>query len=180
MSQQRNYEEVNAQSTNKRWEPQKPENAANQKYPTTLEGYFKKVTEMKGQNGMFNVYEIAMVDANNKPTVCIDVSGGKVMDDKLSEVLIGSFIQIKFDGKKQPAKGGNAYNDWKVFQDKNAIPYQQVFGEAVAQPAQNAAPATNDFPNAAANTNAPAATQNGNNNSNAGSAVSFEESDLPF
>lgn len=162
---QRSYEEVNAQSNNPRWEPQK--NMNTQGYPMMLEGYFKKERTAPGRNGAFKVIELATINPDGTVGNIYDISGGAVLEDKMGQVKIGTWVGIRYDGKVMSKSGGNSYNDWKVFQDHNAIPYQQVFGEApvqrtvqsasthnnVAQQNNNGNQQNNGFPNQANNFN---------------------------
>lgn len=135
----RNYAEVAAGgSNNPRWEPTKNEQTPN--YPMQLEGYFKKMSELPGANGPFNVAEVQMVNPDGTLGQCVDVSGGKVLDEKLRVIPLGSFVMIQFKGKVQGKN--NKYNDWATFVDENAVPLHQVMGlPAPAQPFQQSAPA---------------------------------------
>lgn len=123
----RNYAEVGQSgSDNQRWEPQK--NIGNTQYPTQIEGYFKKFTELPGKNPgtTFHVAEIQMVNPDGSLAACIDVSGGKVLEEKLRVIHLGSFIMIQFKGKVQGKL--NAYNDWATFVDEGAVPLHQLMG----------------------------------------------------
>lgn len=132
---ERSYTQVGSSSSNNpRWEPTK--NAHNPQYPTTLEGYFVKLREITGANGTFKVAEIQTVDVNGTLSTLVDVSGGKVLDDKLSTIPLGAFIMIKFGGKQPSKTPGRTYNVWETYIDENAIPYHQLGGVAqVAAPA---------------------------------------------
>jgi len=132
----RNYAEVGQSgSDNQRWEPQK--NIGNTQYPTQIEGYFKKFTELHGKNPgtTFYVAEIQMVNQDGSLGQCIDVSGGKVLEEKLRAISLGNFIMIQFKGKVQGKL--NTYNDWATFIDEGAIPLHQLMGvSAQSQPFQ--------------------------------------------
>ena len=122
----RNYAEVAAGgSDNPRWEPNK--NDANPSYPKELEGYFKKFTELPGRNGSFYVAEIQMMNPDGTLGQCVDISGGKVLEDKLKTIALNSWIMIQYLGKVA-SKGGNTYNDWKTFVDDGAVPLHQLMG----------------------------------------------------
>ena len=121
----RNYAEVSAGgSDNPRWEPNK--NDANPSYPKQLEGYFKRTIELPGKNSAFTVAEIQMMNADGTLGQCVDVSGGKVLEDKLREIPLGSWIMIQYLGKVQGKQ--NTYNDWKTFVDDGAVPLHQLMG----------------------------------------------------
>lgn len=129
---QRNYNEVAAGgSDNNRWEPTKNENNPN--YPKQIEGYFKSFKELPGKNGSFMVAEIQLMNQDGSLGACVDVSGGKVLENKLSEIPLGSWIMIQYLGKVSGKQ--NTYNDWKTFVDESAIPLHQLLG--VAAPVQN-------------------------------------------
>lgn len=122
----RNYQEVEAGgSNNQRWEPQKNENNPN--YPKEIEGYFKSLKELPGQNGAFHVAEIQLMEQDGRTLgICVDVSGGKVLADKLNKISLNSWVMIRFNGK---VKGKlNTYNDWSTFVDENAVPLNQLIG----------------------------------------------------
>lgn len=133
----RRYAEVAAGgSDNQRWEPTKNMNTPN--YPMQIEGYFKSFKELPGTNGPFMVAEIQMVNADGSFAQCVDVSGGKVLEEKLSSIPLGSFIMIQFKGKVQGKK--NAYNDWATFIDEGAIPLHQIMGTPAPVQQQQSAP----------------------------------------
>lgn len=141
----RNYTEVAAGgSDNQRWEPNKNENNPN--YPKQIEGYFKKTTELPGKNGSFMVAEIQLMNADGTFGACIDVSGGRVLEEKLRAIPLNSFIMIQFKGKVQGKQ--NTYNDWATFVDEGAIPLNQLMGVAPAPQQQvfNQAPVQNNMP----------------------------------
>lgn len=125
---QRNYAEVGqGGSNNPRWEPTK--NEQNPQYPRSIEGYFKSFREMPGTNGSFMVAEIQLMNPDGTLGTCADVSGGKVLENKLNEIQLGSWVMIEFKGKVK-GKGPNTYNDWKTFVDENAVPLHQLLGTA--------------------------------------------------
>lgn len=129
-NQQPNWTPVGAQSNNERWSPQKEVNYNPQNPGNIIMGYLKDITERPGNNGPFNVVEIATVNPGTRTLGSVfDVSGGKVLDDMLNKIDLGSFICIKYTGKAR-SKGGNTYNTWEVYRDDNAIPFQQLGGQA--------------------------------------------------
>jgi hypothetical protein len=150
-NQTRSYTEVAAGgSDNQRWEPNK--NDANPSYPKQIEGYYKTTKELPGKNGSFMVSEIQMVNPDGSLGICVDVSGGKVLEEKLRNISLGSFVMIQYKGKVQGKL--NSYNDWATFVDENAVPLHQLMGvpAPVQAPAFNQAPAaqqqsTNPFGN---------------------------------
>jgi len=132
---QRKYEEVQSNtSDNDRWEPFKFETDAN--YPKMCEGYYMG-TRMQpgGTDGPFAVMTIAIFK-DGAIVKDIDVAGGAVLGDKLDLVAVGTFVCIKYLGKKASKTQGRTYKDWQVFQDKNAIPYSQVTGAAPIKAAE--------------------------------------------
>lgn len=143
---QRNYNEVAAGgSDNQRWEPTKNENNPN--YPKQIEGYFKSFKELPGANGSFMVAEVQLMNGDGTLGACVDVSGGKVLENKLREIALGTWIMIQFLGK---VKGKlNMYNDWKTFTDDNAVPLHQLMGTPApvqqfsAPPVQQSVPVQN-------------------------------------
>lgn len=134
-------------SNNERWAPQKELNYNPQAPGNVIMGYLKDITERPGNNGTFNVAEIATVSTDGKLGAAFDVAGGKVLDDMLDKIALGSFICIKFCGKAR-SKTGNTYNTWEVYKDDNAIPFNQLGGH-VKQQANQQAPVQN-FNNQAA------------------------------
>lgn len=129
----RSYTEVAAGgSDNTRWEPTKNEN--NPSYPKQIEGYYKSSKELPGKNGSFMVSEIQMVNPDGTLGQLIDVSGGKVLEEKLRNIPLGSFIMIQYKGKVQGKL--NAYNDWATFVDENAVPLHQLMGMGAPAPVQ--------------------------------------------
>ncbi len=168
---ERKFTEVNAQSNNRRWEPHK--NEADAKYPKEVGGYFKDMRQMPGSNGEFAVAVIVSVKPDGTLGEEFDVAGGSVLEDKLNQVAMGSYVHMKYEGKKPSKTPGRNYNDWKVFVDENAVKFAELGGVAKVAVAKTAAPAQNTQQN---NTQ-----QNGNNvvgnNSN---NPAFKEGDLPF
>lgn len=125
------WEEVGGRSNNQRWEPTKQPFDVNN--PPMLMGYFKKIMTLNGQKGPFNVAVIQIVDPNGTLGQDIDVSGGKALEDKLNNITMGSYIGIKYLGKKVSKSTGNSYNDWSVMVDKGAVPYSQLGGVAASR-----------------------------------------------
>lgn len=152
MNQERQYRQVQGGgSDNPRWEPQK--NEMNNTYPKELSGYLKDTREIQGQNGAFMVAEIQMINQDGSPGNIVDVSGGKVLDDAIQKVDIGSFIMIRYEGKVKSKIGGRTYNSWAIFVDDNAVPLQQLGGVDQGKMAQpktippvNNTPETNNGP----------------------------------
>lgn len=138
-------------SNNERWAPQKNLNYNANDPGNSIIGYLKDISERPGANGPFSVAEIVTVDPNTRSlAAAFDVAGGKVLDDMLNDIPLGTFICIKFTGKAR-SKSGNTYNTWEVFQDKNAIPFSQLGGHVKTQntnaPAFSNNAGTNNAPN---------------------------------
>jgi len=161
---QDNFEEVGGASNNPQWKPQDVKNFANPAYPKEIVGYYISTSERVGPNGSFNVAVIARIDPATKEIKLFDVSGGSVLDKKLDEITLNSYIKIVYEGKAQSKTPGRTYNIWKTFVDKNAVPYDKVSGAVVAPPVVNP-PATKANPVAQATSSA--------------AAIDFNE-DLPF
>lgn len=131
------FQEVgNNSSNNPRWEPQKTQLVSGAPFPR-LEGYFKELREINGQNGVFCVAVIVTMNPNGTLGQEVDVSGGKVLDDKLEEIPLGSFIALQYEGKHPSKVGGRTYNLWKTFVDPGAVSYAQLGGMVKQTPVQN-------------------------------------------
>lgn len=142
---QRQYTEVTNTSNNERWEPQKSNQQINPNSPPTIEGYYKKQREQTGANGAFIVHEIALVDASGNLSQDIDVSGGVALDDMLEKIPLGTFICLQYLGKVPSKTPGRSYNNWKLFKDDNAIPYNKLAGNTGSQQqVSSAAPVYNN------------------------------------
>lgn len=146
MSQQRQYTEVSGGSNNERWEPQKSNMPINPQAPPMLEGYYKKMREQTGSNGVFNVHEIATVNPDGSLGNEFDVSGGVALDDMLEKIAMGSFICVQYLGKVASKTPGRSYNNWKVFKDDNAIPYSRLAPQQMQQASTNAPVYNNQAP----------------------------------
>lgn len=127
MSNDRNFTEVGqGGSNNPRWEPQKMQ--FNPQAPPYIDGYLKSMREQTGPNGVFMVATIVTVDQNGQLSQEYDVSGGAVLDQKLDEIQLGSFVRVVFGGKQASKTGGRSYNVWNTYVDGNAIPFQNLGG----------------------------------------------------
>jgi hypothetical protein len=138
MSTTRNYEKVSGGSNNRRWEPHKSTNPVyDEKNPAKIEGYYSQVGEItSGPNGAFTVHEIQTLNPDGTLGEAFDVSLGVGLDNTLSKIPLGTWICIMYKGKKDSKTPGRRFNDTEVFQDKGAIPYNQLTGKAsVAAPA---------------------------------------------
>lgn len=175
MSNENRFEEVGGGSEGLRWEPNKPENMANPKYPKELLGYLKNVKEINGPNGVFEVAIIHAMDKTDpkKLGVEVNVSLGKVFAEKINEITLGSFVKIAFLGKT-PSKtpGRQPYNNVKVFVDPGAVKYSELGGVDKAKVAvQN---------NSVQNTTTTASVQNTSNVTGGPAVGNVFEDDLPF
>lgn len=164
-----------------------------------MEGYYIERADIPGKdNKTFAVHKIHEVMPDGSLGTIWGVSGGMVLDERMENITLGSFVQIKYAGRKHkkgiPVTNAfsqtNSFHLWETAIDSNAIPYQQISGKAIAAPAAakpsnppaatSAAPANTTNATPAFNSRA-AATQNnsaGNQVANAGTAV--DEMDLPF
>jgi hypothetical protein len=130
------WKPVNPSSTNPRWEPNK--NEGNPNYPTACEGYFKSLTPRVGPRGEFLVAVISVMKDGVLNDV--DVSGGKVLTDRLQNTPLNSYVRIEYKGKV-PSKSGGSYNMFDVFVDPGAVPLDKLPKQTVVAPATPAAPA---------------------------------------
>jgi len=130
------FQEVGSSSSNNpRWEPQKTDLIPGAPFPV-LDGYFKDLRELNGQKGAFTVAVITTVNPDGSLGQDVDISGGKALEDKLNEVPLGTFIRIQYEGKVKSKSTGNNYNNFKVFKDTNAIPFNQLGGHVKPQSQQ--------------------------------------------
>lgn len=127
-------------SNNPRWEPTKM--VFDKNNPPSLEGYFKTLREISGPNGIFKVATMTLVNLDGSLGQDVDVSGGAVLDEKLSKIPLGSFIMIKFTGKFPSKTPGRTYNTWDILLDEGAINLNQLVPAASVAPvaAQHAQP----------------------------------------
>jgi hypothetical protein len=80
-----------------------------EKNPVVEGQYIKKDTDV-GENGS-NMYKIQQEDGS-----VVSVWGSTVLDNKMDNVGIGQYIQIKYLGKKpSPNRKGKEYKDFSVF-----------------------------------------------------------------
>jgi hypothetical protein len=147
---QRNYEKVSGGSNNKRWQPHKEQGVVySETNPATKEGYYLTKTELTarnpttGKDDPFNVHEVQEVNPDGSLGECWDVTLGIGLDNTLKNIPLGTFICIKFKGKAVNPKTNRTYNATDVFQDKGAIPYNQLVPKETAAPASNATAAVN-------------------------------------
>lgn len=168
MSTERNYEKVSGGSDNARWEPHKSNQPVDPNNQPKLEGYYTDCKEIKGPNGMFNVHTIQTINEDGTLGQSFDCSLGAVMDDILgTKIKLGSFVCVVYKGKKPSKTPGRSYNDIDVFQDKNAVPFNQL---------KVADGVTSNFSTQPVNNGAGAG---GQRNSGA-AAPTFGDDDLPF
>lgn len=127
------FQEVGSSSSNNpRWEPQKTQLMQGQPFPV-LDGYFKDLRELVGQKGPFSVAVVTTMNPDGTLGQDVDISGGKTLEDKLNDVPLGTFIRIQYEGKVRSKSTGNDYNNFKVFKDDGAIPFQQLGGNVRVQ-----------------------------------------------
>lgn len=117
-------------SNNPRWEPTKI--AFDPNNPPSIEGYFKSLSQIPGPNGTFNVAAITLVNPDGSLGQTVDVSGGAVLDEKLSQITLGSFIMIRYLGKHPSKTPGRTYNSWETFVDEGAINLSQLVQAPIA------------------------------------------------
>jgi hypothetical protein len=130
------FQEVGSSSSNNpRWEPQKTDLIQGAPLPV-LDGYFKDLRELVGQKGAFTVAVVTTVNPDGSLGQDVDISGGKTLEDKLNDVPLGTFIRIQYEGKVKSKSSGNFYNNFKVFKDDNAIPFNQLGGHVKQQSQQ--------------------------------------------
>ena len=77
----------------------------------TLIGTYKRHKENVGANES-HVYEIEVTD--NGDTELYTVWGSSVLDNKFSEIPVGSMVKIEALGEAKSPKTGRTYNDFKV------------------------------------------------------------------
>lgn len=75
----------------------------------TVTGELAEIRQEKGNYGIKNVYSIV---SSNGTTY--DIRGGSVLDNKITQELVGKIIQIEFLGQETSSKNGNSYNNFKV------------------------------------------------------------------
>ncbi len=206
MSATRNFEKVGGKIDSTPWKPMAVETNnfhynPNDDANNIMEGYYIERADIPGKdNKTFAVHKVHEVMPDGSMGTVWGVSGGMVLDERMENIPLGSFVQIKYAGRKHkkgiPVTNAfsqtNSFHMWETAIDKNAIPYSQLTGKTVAAPvAQNAAPAgakqvatpavTANTTNATAPFNSrAAASQNnaGNQVANAGNPV--DPDDLPF
>lgn len=151
----RQYTKVSGGSDNKRWEPNKLTTAIDPKNPPMLEGYYEKINELPGPNGVFTVHTIHTLNEDGSIGEAFDVSLGAVLDDVLGKTPIGSWVCVVYKGKKPSKTPGRSYNDLDLFVDNNAIPYNEML-KAVAgsTKSENTSQSTAEVPATSNNANA--------------------------
>lgn len=113
-------------SDNEQWKPQDMQWAPpNNPF---IHGYFTDLREISGENGIFSVAEITTINVDGSIGKSFDVSGGKVLDDMLNKIDMGSYIGIKYMGKVKSRTGGRTYNSWEVYEDGTKVPFDQIPG----------------------------------------------------
>lgn len=204
MNATRNFEKVGGKTDSTPWKPMAVETNGFHFDPkddenNIMEGYYIERADIPGKdNKTFTVHKVHEVLKDGSLGTVWGVSGGMVLDERMENIEIGSFVQIKYAGRKHkkgiPVTNAfsqtNSFHMWETAIDRNAIPYKQLTGKTLAQPVNNAAPQNNTSGanTASAGTSTAQATQKfssrgaalsaGNQVANAGQAV--DESDLPF
>ena len=198
MSATRNFEKVGGKTDSTPWKPMAvetngfhydPKDDAN----NIMEGYYIERADIPGKdNKTFAVHKIHEVLPDGSMGQVWGVSGGMVLDERMENIPLGSFVQVKYAGRKHkkgiPVTNAfsqtNSFHMWETAIDKNAIPYSQLTGKTVtagAPAATGAAPKNSTVPanttNATAPFNSRAAAQG---TSIPATPTAVEESDLPF
>jgi hypothetical protein len=186
---QRNYEAVGggAQLDSTRWEPQmKESNGFQMTNDGIREGYYAKVIDMPGSpqydNKPYNLYLIHTLNPQDGSLgVVYGVIGDKILDERMATLQIGSFIFIKYCGKKHkkgtppgtPFYKNNSYHTWEVGVDRNAIPYAQMV-QKYGLPIKNDQPAQNNQ----GQTNQPMQNHQQGQSQNNGAGQNFQQGNM--
>ena len=98
------------------------------------EGYYVAVNEMTSKDGPFKIHSIQTVNPDKTLGEVFSISGGKVLDDKMSELKLNAFIGIEYMGRNYK-KGyetnkhwsqTNSYHIFKVGQNPKAPTYAEA------------------------------------------------------
>lgn len=151
-SQNRNFEEVQGGSTNAQWKPQATEKNGMVFDPNSpsnaLEGYYIEERDVKGQQDRyFKVITFRTMNPDGSFGEDVDVIGDTVLVDRMSKIPMNSYCRVEYHGRlhkkgyatNMPWSQTNSYHNWKVFVDKNAVPFDQLMGKmqgSVQQPVQ--------------------------------------------
>lgn len=75
----------------------------------TLTGKLVNIRKERGKYGIKNIYEIKTDNG-----AVYDVRGSSVLDNKLTDDLVGDIIQIEFLGQETSLKNGESYYNFRV------------------------------------------------------------------
>lgn len=138
------FRKVGGTSDNATWSPQATSKNGFQYDPNNyLEGYYTDMREGVGQNKQ-SVHTIQTINQDGSLGDTYDIWGDSVLNDRLGQVNLGSYIFVKYCGR-QLKKGlpqqawtqNNSYHIWDVGVDDNAVPYSNIVsGPAMASNAQ--------------------------------------------
>lgn len=98
------------------------------------EGYYVAVNEMTGKDGPFKIHSIQTVNPDKTLGEVFSITAGKVLDDKMAEIKLNSFIGIEYLGRHykkgyEAAKNwsqNNSYHIWFVGQQASAPDYNKA------------------------------------------------------
>lgn len=105
------------------------------------EGYYTAVNEMTSKDGPFKIHSIQTVNKDGTLGELFSISGGKVLDDKMAELKLNTFIGVEYMGR-QYKKGfvdqkgwtqTNSYHIWFVGQMPTAPTYEQAIATSTAK-----------------------------------------------
>lgn len=105
----RNWKEITVDTNGEIWDMSKP-----------IEGEYVTVEHDIGPKKS-NLYTIR-TDAGD-----VKVWGSMILDEKLSEILQGTYIKIEYTGKER-SKSGNEYHTYKLFIDEDTSKVTDVTG----------------------------------------------------
>lgn len=196
----RNYETVGGSTQSTPWDPRATEKngfhfKAGDDKNNVMEGYYVEKADIMGkENKTFAVHKIHEVLSDGTMGTIWGTSGGMVLDERMDNVPIGSFIRLEYTGRKHK-KGipptnamsqTNSFHTWDVKIDRNAVPYNQLTGKTLTVK-KDAAPANNGTGNPlppAINTPVNFSSRGGSGNNATAPAVNSQpfdaDSDLPF
>jgi hypothetical protein len=139
-AEKRKWEQVEENSGNQ-WKPQAIEKngfkMSDKKEDNFREGYYIENKELPGKDGVFTVHIFQEAGLDNVLGEKFDVVGGKVLGDLLEKIPLGSYVGIRYVGRKlkkaypagQAWSQTNSFHMWEVFQDAGAIPYGKLSGK---------------------------------------------------
>jgi hypothetical protein len=163
---ERKFEKVGNGLASEKWDPRATESngfhfKAGDDANNVLEGYYVEAAELEGKanadgkKSSFTVHKIHEVLKDGSMGKVWGTSGGKVLDESMEKITIGSYVRVEYTGKRRkkdvpPANHisqTNSYHTWNVGVDKNAIPYNQLPGSkgidaSVAKNASASTPAS--------------------------------------